>query len=562
MTETVPTVAEGVTSAVRYRAVAFLPLVALHCMGAVATPAADPPRLTVVLVVDQMRADFLERYAPLFEGGFARILADGAVFTDAAQDHAATVTAVGHATISTGVFPARHGIVGNDVFDHEAGEAVYSAFDPAAPILGLPDAPGRSPVRIRRSGLADWLKAANPESRVFSTALKDRSAIMMGGRDPDGVYWYHDAAEGIVTSTFYTAEVPDWVEAFAFRDRVASYFSRGWDRLLPREAYDGVSREDRFEAEGRGWPSEFPHRFAEIFPDGTAESPGHDYFDDFTDTPFADEVILQFARAAVEQEGLGADDTPDLLFIGASAADYIGHRWGPYSQEVQDYYMRLDRYLGELFEALDDRVGVDEWALVLSSDHGVAPAPEELLRRGEHARRISADEYSREIRAAIGAAFEETGIDPVPTVRWLDGPHLISETASPEELRELRRVLADRFAEIDFVAAAFTSDEVAGADPGADGMLGRFRRSYYEGRSPDVMLLLEPNHIVGGVTATHGSAHWYDRQVPLVFMGPGIPAGRYDGPVRTVDIAPTLARLLGIPAPADLDGRTLTQIVP
>jgi len=547
---------------VRYRTVIFLPLIALHCTGPIPPLATDGPRLVVVLVVDQMRADYLERYAHLFEGGFARILDEGAVFTDAAQDHAATVTAVGHATIATGVFPARHGIVGNDFFDRDSGEAVYSAFDPDAPLLGLPEAPGRSPIRLRRSGLADWLKEASPKSRVFSTALKDRSAIMMAGRDPDGVYWYHDGAEGVVTSTFYTSEIPDWVEEFGARDRVASYFSQGWDRLLPPEAYDGVSRDDWFEAEGRGWPTEFPHRFEEIFPDGTPESPGHDYFDDFTDTPFADEVIIQLARAAVEEEGLGADDTPDFLFLGASAADYIGHRWGPYSQEVQDYYLRLDRYLGDFFDYLDEVVGADEWALVLSGDHGVAPAPEELLRRGEDARRISSDEYSREIRAALSAAFEETGIDPVPTVRWMGGPHLISDTASPEELRELRRALADRFAEIDFVAKAFTADEVAAADPNDEGMIGRFRRSYFEGRSPDVMLHLEPNHIVGGATATHGSAHWYDMQVPLVFMGPGISPGWYDRRVRTVDIAPTLARLLGIPAPDDLDGRPLVEIVP
>lgn len=487
----------------RYLATAFVPFVALACVGLRPGLPEEPPRLTVVLVVDQMRADYLERYAELFEGGFARILADGAVFTEAYQDHAATVTAVGHATIATGVLPARHGIVGNDFFDRPAGRTAYSASDPDAPILDHPGAPGRSPLRLRRSGLADWLHEASPESRIFSTALKDRSAIMMGGRTPDGAYWYHEPAEEIVTSVFYESEYPDWVREFVSRDRVGSH-------------------------------------------------------EDFLYTPFADEMILQFAQAAIENEGLGADDIPDLLFIGASAADYIGHRWGPYSQEVEDYYVRLDRYLGVLFDYLDKKVGPDRWALVLASDHGVAPAPEESARRGEDARRISTAEFSREVRAALATAIEESGIEPAPTFRWMDGPHLLSETASPEELRELRRAIADRFAEIDFVAAAFTSDEVAEADPRGDDIISRFRRSFDPERSPDVMYELRPNYITGATTATHGSPHWYDMHVPLVFMGPGIPSGRHDQRVQTIDIAPTLARLLGIPAPGDLDGRALT----
>jgi len=498
----------------RRRTAALAPFLALACMGGRAAhpEVHDPPRLTVVLVVDQMRSDYLERYSALFKGGLARILADGAVFTEAYQDHASTVTAVGHATIATGVSPARHGIVGNDFFDRGEGKRVYAASDPDAPILGVPDAAGRSPVRLRRSGLADWLRDASPESRIFSTALKDRSAIMLGGRSPDGAYWYRGRARQLVTSAFYTSQVPEWVRAFGSLDRVDSYAHQTWD--------------------------------------------GHSG-KDVLHSPFGDELILQFAQAAVEHEGLGADDTPDLLFIGASAADYIGHRWGPGSQELEDYYVRLDRYLGELFAYLDREVGTDEWALVLSSDHGVAPAPEELARRGEDARRISAREFSRKVQAAVGAAIEESGIEPAPTFQWSDGPHLISESASPDELRALRRAIADRLAAIDFVAAVFTADEVAGADPRGEGMIHRFRRAFDPERSPDVMYALKPNYIVGSSTATHGSPYAYDMHVPLVFMGPGITPGRHDERVRAVDIAPTVARLLGIPAPDDLDGRVL-----
>ncbi len=508
-----------------------------------------------------MRADYLDRFGHLFTGGFARILAEGAVFTQAYQDHATTVTAVGHAAIATGTVPARNGIIGNDFFDRVEGREVYAAFDPAVHILGHPDAEGRSPVRLRTTGLADWLKADRPGSLVFSTALKDRSAIMMGGRSPDGAYWYDASAEELVTSSYYRSEVPDWVEDFASRDRAASYFNQVWDRVLPTEAYEGVSREDWFEAEGEGWPRTFPHSLRHLFPEGTPESPGAAYFESFLDTPFADEVILQFAQTAIAKEGLGSDDTPDLLFLGASGADYIGHRWGPYSQEVQDYYLRLDRYLGVLFDSLDESIGSDRWSLVLSADHGVAAVPEEASRWGEDAKRISEQTYSNEFGAALRDALDGTRIEPAPMLRWMDGPYLLSETASGGELRRLRRAIADRFAEIDFVAAAHTSEEVAEADPRGDEIIHRFRRSFDPQRSPDVMFALKPNYIVGASTASHGSPYWYDRHVPLVFMGPGIRPGRHDRVVRSVDIAPTLASLMAIPLPDDLDGRPLGEVV-
>ncbi|MCG8467576.1 MAG: alkaline phosphatase family protein [Gemmatimonadetes bacterium] len=505
-----------------------------------------PPRLAVVLVVDQMRADFLDRYEPLFEAGFARVLSEGAVFTRAEHDHATTVTAVGHATIATGSIPAQSGIVGNDFFDRGEGRTVYSASDPNAVILDYPDLAGRSAVRLRRAGLADWLKAARPESRVFSTALKDRSAIMMGGHASDGVYWYEGAIGTLVTSDYYRDDVPDWVGRFAARARAASYFSGGWDPL-------SASHPGR-----TGRAVSFSHRFSEMYTGGRPEAPDARYFVEFTDTPFSDEMILQFARTAVDEEGLGTDANPDLLLIGASAGDYIGHRWGPYSPEVRDYYVRLDRYLGRLFDFLDDRVGADRWTLVLTSDHGVTPPPEELPR-GD-ARRIPEERFSEEVRAALVAAYADVRIEPAPRIRWQDGPHILSETATPAELRTLRRAIADRLAEIDFVAAAYTAEEVAGTSPRRGDMLGRFRRSFDADRSPDVMLRFERGLVVGETTATHGSPYAHDRHVPLVFMGPGIAPGRHSAPVRTVDIAPTLAALLGIPTPGDLDGRPIRKV--
>ncbi len=521
----------------------------------------DPPRLVVVVAVDQMRADYLDRFGHLFEGGLARVLREGSLYTDAHQDHAATVTAPGHATIATGVFPARHGIVGNDYFERAEGRSVYSAADSTAPLLGVPGAPGRSPARLRRDGLADWLKAASPDSKVFSVAIKDRSAIMMAGRSPDGAYWYHAPARRFVTSTYYAAEYPEWVEAFGAEALIGSYYGRGWDRLLPPEAY-AASREDSFPAEGGGGPFVFPYRFAEVLSDTTPESPDDGWWELFRYTPYGDEVTLLFAEQAVEHEALGSDGTPDFLFVGCSSADYVGHRWGPYSQEVQDYYLRLDRYLGRFFSFLDERVGAGEWALVVTGDHGVAPAPEEAVRRGIDARRILGRDFWLPIRDAYTAAAVEVEIDPVPRPRWAEGVVLLGGDPTPRVRRELRETVARRVATIGFVAEAFSAERVAEADPWGDRPIHFFRRSFDPERTPDVLVHLRPYHVVGTTTGIHGSAHPYDTHVPLVFVGPGVTSGRHADRVRTVDIAPTLAAMLGIRAPEDLDGRVLAEALP
>jgi predicted AlkP superfamily pyrophosphatase or phosphodiesterase len=510
----------------------------------------------VVLVVDQMRADYLDRFGPQFTGGFARLLENGANFTEAHHDHAATMTAPGHATISTGVYPARHGIIGNDFFERTEDRDVYNSLDEWAPILGYPDASGRSPRRLRREGLGDWLQRASPASKVYSVAIKDRAAIMMGGQDPDGVYWYRESAGTFVTSSHYASAYPAWVDSFNTSGLVESFFTRGWTRLLPEDQY-GASREDSFPAEAGGRRFTFPYNFSELFDDGTGR-PNRSYYSFLRRTPFGDEVTLEFAKAMVRNEGLGVDETPDILFVGASAGDYIGHRWGPYSQEIQDHYLRLDRYLGQFFSFLDETVGPDDYVVVLTGDHGVAAAPEEMKRRGYDARRVRGSEFREAVLGAVAGAVAELGVREQPGVRFLEG--LIFEASDAESawpLSPLSEAVAVRLREVDVIASAFSAEDVSQADPEGRTAVSMYRRSYHPERSPDVLLDLKPHYLFGGDIAQHGSPHPYDTHVPLIFDGPGFAPGWHAGRVRTVDVAPTLGALLGIEVPDDLDGRAL-----
>ncbi|MCH6548134.1 MAG: alkaline phosphatase family protein [Gemmatimonadetes bacterium] len=354
----------------------------------------QPQRLFVVLSVDQMRFDFLERFGHLYKGGLARLLEEGAVYTDAYQDHFYTSTAAGHATISTGVFPSRSGIVANSWWDRKARRRVYAVADPKSPIVDRPDLAGRSPANMQRNALGDWLKRESRESKVFSVSLKDRSAITMGGERPDGVYWYDSDAGRFITSEYYLDAVPEWVREFNDAKLADGYFEKEWTRLLPEEAYS-ASREDSFPFESDGVDVTFPHRFdipadseAEEIPESMRPRYPSLYYDELKRTPFVDELTFAFIERMIVSEQLGADDVPDLLFVGASAADYIGHRYGPLSQETQDYYLRLDQRLDEFLNFLDATVGEGRFALVLTSDHGVLPIPEELARQGIDAKRI------------------------------------------------------------------------------------------------------------------------------------------------------------------------------
>ena len=497
---------------------------------------AQQPRLVVMVVVDQFREPYLERYGDLFTGGFRRLLDQGRTYVQASHDHAITETAVGHATLSTGVYPMRHGIVANDWAERtrKGWVDVSNVGDSTVSIVGNPKQPGVSPHSLLRTGLADWIVAANPRSQIASVSAKDRGAVLPAAHAKGQVYWFSAGAGRFVTSTYYRRSYPAWSNDFVAN--VQSKYLRDsiWANLTPAAALARTSP-DSEPWEGDGTHTAFPHTFAE------EGRPGR-FWDWLSSTPILDALTLDFAKTMVQSLGLGRDDAPDFLNVSLSQTDRVGHAFGPTSREQLDNLLRLDRELGEFFTFLDNTVGAGQWIVALSADHGALSAPETLPQPGEPEKGHRATEEDRSALTAI-LADHAGGTDGA---------------TSPESI-------ANALKRLPFVADAYTHEQLLRGTP-ADSFAVLERRSLYPGRAAaeGSKLGVEIRYIPGFQFAVRGSGHgtpyWYDRHVPLMFMGPGIAAGRDSTRASTLDFAPTLARLLGIKMPGDLDGKPLVGV--
>ncbi len=343
----------------------LLSLLALLRIGSLSP--APRPKLVVVITVDQLRPDYLDRYRTQLTGGLALLLKQGAVFTDAYQDHAVTETAPGHSTILSGRWPAHTGIVRNTV----------GVQDSAAPLVGL-TGPGASPIRFRGTELFDWLKAAEPDARALSVSGKDRGAILPIGRAKQQVYWY--VGGYFTTSRYYADSLPEWVRGFNGRRIPFKAAGATWSLLLPARAYPEPDSEP-YENAGKDFT--FPHRLST---DSALAALG------YLAVPSMDSLTLAFALEGVRTLGLGSRGAVDLLSVSLSTTDYVGHTYGPDSREIHDQVVRLDRTLGLFLQQLFVRYGSGNVLIVLTADHGVTPFPERSRADGHRdAQRVNVD---------------------------------------------------------------------------------------------------------------------------------------------------------------------------
>jgi predicted AlkP superfamily pyrophosphatase or phosphodiesterase len=534
----------------------------------------DKPKLVVVLVIDQMRGDYIDKFQHQWTGGLRRLVNEGAWFHDAAYPYAATETCVGHSTVSTGAFPATHGMIANEWWDRDQQKDVTCTADPSVKNIPYEDGsapaspasetassgvPGDSPAKMLVPAFADELKfQAGAGTRIVTMSLKARAAITLAGRQGDAVTWFDGATGSWLTSSAYP-QAP-FVAEFAKSHRVSADYGKTWSLLMPESAYmyDKV-------AVGAGSPagygSSFPHPLR-----GTADSKGPDraFYLQWATSPYAETYLAQMAESAVDKLQLGQGPATDFLGISFSSVDYVGHSFGPRSWEVQDELARLDRDLAALFAHLDKSIGRGKYVVALTGDHGVAPVPEDLHKTGIDAGRLNVDEVKARVEQALEPFhYAKSSVAEVGGTDLYFTPGTYAKLKSDSKAMQ---AVVDAILQVPGVARVYQADEVEGRPSTQDPIRAAEVAGFFKSRSGDLLIVPKPYWIWdylppgqpsrGGTS--HGTPYYYDQRVPVILMGWGIRAGKYFAPATPADIAPTLAVLCGITL-ATRDSRVLSE---
>jgi predicted AlkP superfamily pyrophosphatase or phosphodiesterase len=526
-------------------------LLALFIAAFVQPHAQTPPKLIVVLVVDQMRADYLQRFDRHWRGGFRTLLDKGMVFENARYPYLGTVTCAGHSTIGTGALPHTHGMISNGWWARDEHRLVGCTADPASPDIsyGRPGRLGNSAVNLLVPTLADELRGQKPGARVVAVSLKARSAIGLAGHGGDAVVWFDDASGSWATSrAFAPAPVPA-VKEFIDKNPFEQDLNRDWVLTGPPAGY--LSRDAGVgERPPAGWNGLFPHP---IKGRGGVDA---QFFALWQATPLADAYLMRMAASLVDSLSLGQGSTTDFLGISFSTLDEVGHSFGPDSREIEDVLRQLDATIGSLIERLDARVGRANYLLALSADHGVAPnavAP----RGGRIAPEDVRERIEETLAVELGPLAKGTYVDAVnfTDVYFMPGVY--------ERLRSHGKAMTaveHAIKEIPGVAAVLRADQLSPTS--SDSIVRSAALSYLNGRSGDLIVVPQEYWYLSGRNATfattHGTHHEYDIHVPLILFGGGLNAAHVATRVTPADIAPTLARLAGVKL-SKAEGRAVSE---
>lgn len=525
------------------------------------TPATegDRSKLVVLVVFDQMRGDYPDRWASAFgPDGFERMKLEGVWYANCHLPYSCSSTAPGHASIATGAPPSVHGIVENEWHVRGQEKKVYCVYGdepyrrvPASDIATKPGE-GLSPERLLVPTVAEIVTAG--PGRAFSLSLKDRSAILMGGKAPTGAYCFDNIKGEFHTSSYYGRPVHPWVDAFnksAIADR---WQGRTWDRLLPVDRYLTLAGPDDVPGEGKedGTNRTFPYKLPVI-----ENGFGKPYYTAVEYSPHGNDLLWQLAETAIRAEELGRSGTADLLCLSFSSNDLIGHNYGPDSQEVLDITARSDRLLADMIAFLDEQVGPGKYSIVVTADHGICPLPEVAKKTHPDARRMSPAEITFGLDEALKETFGPLLLswfekDPRETWPWV----YLNRQAL--EVARIPVVDVEKYAEQwlgnrDGVQAAFGSHRLTGGTLPATDPARKLQLAFRPDRCGDVCIIEAPFVQVHSRYKTgtgHGTPHDYDTHVPVFAFGAGVPKlGRRDEPVSSLIVAPLLCRLLGVEPP-------------
>jgi predicted AlkP superfamily pyrophosphatase or phosphodiesterase len=514
----------------------------------------ERPKLVVVISVDQLCQDYLDRFRDNFHasGAFRRVFDHGAHYTQCHHRHAFTVTAPGHSVQLTGAYPATSGIVGNSWFDRYTGKEVQCVADSSVQVVGAAGGLAVSPRNLLVETVGDVLKLKTTgRSKVFGVAIKERTAILMTGHNADAAYWMEDNVW--ITTTYYRSDLPGYLRVLNEQRALERFRGQTWRLLLPADKYHNRGPdENAWENPPTGFTSVFPHT---LF--GPGQGTPFDFGEQVLRSPFGNDVTLQAAREVVAHEQLGKDEFPDILCINLSSNDYVGHAFGPHSLEVEDITYRTDLQLGEFLSWLDATIGAGTWTLAVTADHGVAPIVEYATQFRLPALRNplgSLPALKSKLEARLREQLHVPAGEP-PLVQKLDDHQVYIQHDHPAFLREdkdhkfrlAQSIVRDWLLELPHVVAALTRAELAA---GGEGLAGQLQRSFHPRRSGDVLFALAPYTVSGTKGTTHGSPWHYDTHVPLLLLGCGIQAGRHDRPVSPACLASTVAELAGCDWPS------------
>ena len=532
-------------------------LFTFYFFSAIAFAQSPKPKLVVGLVVDQMRWDYLYRYNNLYgANGFKRLLSQGFSNENAMIPYVPTYTAVGHTCVYTGSVPAITGIVGNNWFDKLTNRNVYCTDDSTVTTVGSTTNAGlMSPKNLWTTTITDELKLSNNfKSKVIGIALKDRGAILPAGHSANAAYWYDDKPGKWITSSFYMKTLPKWVEDFNAKDYPAACMSKDWNTLLPMSKYDLSTADDKpYEAAIRGEKGvTFPHKLSAI---GAA-----DKYASFKTTPFANTFTFDFAKAAIDNEGLGKGSVTDFLALSISSTDYIGHNFGPNSVEIEDTYLRLDKDIADFLSYLDKKLGVGNYLFFLTADHGVAHIPGFMDEHNLPAGTFDDNEITIAINKAVETSF---GINKVVQTVMNYQVYLntdLIETAG-KDVEAVKKLVIKILKKQPYIIAAFATEDIATtALPATQKEM--MINGYNPKRSGDIQFTFKPGYFDGGNKGTtHGLWNPYDAHIPLLWFGWKIKPGKSNREVYMTDITPTLAAMLQIQMPNGSVGKVITELI-
>jgi len=513
------------------------------------------PKLVVGITIDQMRWDYLYRYYDRYatNGGFKRMLNQGFSCENTLIPYAPTVTAPGHTCIFTGSVPAIHGIAGNFWWDNAEQRNVYCTEDKTVQTVGSASNMGlQSPRNLLVTTICDELRlATNFQSKVIGIAIKDRGGILPAGHTANAAYWY-DSQEGKwISSTYYMTDLPQWVKDLNAKKLVDKYYEKGWTTLYPINTYL-QSTADQKPYENKGVGTGFPYDLKKYI--------GKNY-GVISSTPYGNSFTIEMAKAAIEEEKLGADAITDMLTVSFSSTDYIGHGYGPNSIEQEDDFYRLDKDLGDFLNYLDSKIGQGQYTVFLSADHGVAHVPafmkENKMPSGNFNEGAVLEQLNQQLKDKFGEG--KLALD-------FSNYQLVLNNILISEKKLKREEIVD--ASIDFLSKQPTVARVFDLHKLEETALPSkikemIVNGYYPSRAGDIQIILKPNYIEAFLTTgtTHGMWYPYDAHIPLLWYGWGIKAGKTNRETYMTDIAPTLAALLHIQMPGGTIGKVISEVM-